>query len=90
MLADLTIGYSGDFGSTFKAKLAPRWNIIADDFYIYAQPEVGYDFFQGGAVYGGRLGIGLDYLGSVSFGYLYSEGFGDNLWQLSYVYNWYW
>lgn len=90
LLADLTIGYSGDFGSTFKAKLAPRWNIIADDFYIYAQPEVGYDFFQGGAVYGGRLGIGLDYLGSVSFGYLYSEGFGDNLWQLSYVYNWYW
>jgi hypothetical protein len=90
LLADLTIGYSGDFGSTFKAKLAPRWNIIADDFYIYAQPEVGYDFFQGGAVYGGRLGIGLDYLGSVSFGYLYSEGFGDNLWQLSYVYNLYW
>lgn len=90
LLADLTIGYSGDFGSTFKATLAPRWNILADDFYIYAQPEVGYDFFQRGAVYGGRIGLGLDYLGGISVGYLHSEGFGGGLWQLSYVYNWYW
>jgi len=90
LLADLTIGYSGDFGSTFKTKIAPRWNIVADEFYLYVQPEVGYDFFQRGGVYGGRIGVGLDYLGSLSFGYIHSSGFGGNLWQLSYVYNWYW
>lgn len=90
LLADLTIGYSGDFGSTFKAKIAPRWNVVADEFFLYAQPEAGYDFLQGGAVYGGRIGFGWEYLGSLSVGYLHSKGFGGNLWQLSYVYNWYW
>jgi tetratricopeptide (TPR) repeat protein len=86
---DLSLGYSGDYGSTMKAVLAPRWNMLPDECFIYVQPEFGYDFLQNGIVYGARLGIGWEYLGNISVGYQMSEGFGRGLFQLSYVYNWY-
>lgn len=80
--------YSGEFGSHIPLSIAPRWNIIADDFHLFVQPEVAYDFRSGGFSYGGRLGLG--WYGAFSIGASYNSGFGHMLWQVSYVYYWSW
>lgn len=80
--------YSGDFGSHIPLSIAPRWNIIADDFHLFVQPEFAYDFGSGGFSYGGRLGFG--WYGAFSIGASYNSGFGHMLWQVSYVYYWSW
>lgn len=80
--------YSGEFGSHIPLSIAPRWNIIADDFHLFVQPEFAYDFGSGGFSYGGRLGFG--WYGAFSIGASYNSGFGHMLWQVSYVYYWSW
>lgn len=80
--------YSGDFGSHIPLSIAPRWNIIADDFHLFVQPEVAYDFGSGGFSYGGRFGFG--WYGAFSIGASYNSGFGHMIWQMSYVYYWSW
>lgn len=82
--------YSGEFGSQMPLTLAPRWNIIANDFHLYVQPEIGYDLLRGGMYYGGRVGCGGTYIGSISFAPMYNTSFGHMLWQLSYIWYWAW
>ncbi|MBQ7812082.1 MAG: hypothetical protein IJZ70_06715 [Bacteroidales bacterium] len=87
----LDIGYS--FSSDKKSVYSiiyPRWNIIADEMFLYLQPQFGFDFLQSGFICGGELGYGLEWLGTVSLGYNYNIFLHTGVWQLSYKYNWYW
>ena len=82
--------YSGELGSQFPLAVAPRWNIVADAFHLYVQPEVGYDVMRNGMFYSGRVGIGC-LLGSLFFGVSYNRTVFDRIqYQIGYVYDWQW
>lgn len=75
---------------SFTTTLAPRWNILAEDFFVYAQPELSYNISQRSIMYGASVGVGVAKFGSFSIGYVYhNETNGYGMLQFSYTYNWF-
>lgn len=70
--------------------IGPRWNIIANDFVIYIQPEIGYDILHKGLYYAGRTGFGGDW-GSIYVGVAYNREAVDLAQiQVGCIWSWMW
>ena len=95
LLLDVNFAWSQWYGGNITTTLAPRWNILANEFYIFAQPEVGYDFINPGLIHGVSVGLGSEYMGELTVGFinhggLYYNDSSEIFLQVSYTYNWYW
>lgn len=70
--------------------IGPRWNIIANDFVIFIQPEIGYDILHKGLYYAGRTGLGGDW-GSIYVGVAYNREAVDLAQiQVGCIWSWMW